>query len=38
MPTDLIRRIGIAAPAETVYCAVTTAEGIRAWRATDECV
>jgi hypothetical protein len=25
MPTDLIHRIGIAAPAETIYRAITTA-------------
>jgi uncharacterized protein YndB with AHSA1/START domain len=31
MPTDLIHRIGIAAPAETIYRAITTEDGIRAW-------
>jgi uncharacterized protein YndB with AHSA1/START domain len=31
MPTSLIHRIGIAAPAETIYRAITTEEGIRAW-------
>ncbi len=30
MPTDLIHRIGIAAPAEKIYRAITTEEGIRA--------
>jgi len=30
MPTDLIHRIGIAAPAETIYRALTTESGIRA--------
>ena len=30
MLTDLIHRIGIAAPAETIYRALTTEEGIRA--------
>jgi uncharacterized protein YndB with AHSA1/START domain len=34
MPTDLIHCIGIAAPAETIYRAITTEEGIRAWWAT----
>jgi hypothetical protein len=29
--TDLIHRIGIAAPAETIYPAITTEEGIRVW-------
>ena len=28
MPTDLIHRIGIAAPAEKIYRALTTEEGI----------
>jgi uncharacterized protein YndB with AHSA1/START domain len=35
MPTDLIHRIGIAAPAETIYRAITTEDSIRAWRPTD---
>jgi uncharacterized protein YndB with AHSA1/START domain len=30
MPTDLIHRIGIAAPAETIYRAISTKEGIQA--------
>lgn len=34
MPTDLIHRIGIAAPAETIYRALTTEDGIRAWWTT----
>ena len=34
MPTDLIHLIGIAAPAETIYRAITTEEGIRAWWTT----
>ena len=34
MPTDLIHLIGIAAPAETIYEAITTEEGIRAWWTT----
>jgi hypothetical protein len=29
MPTDLIHRLGIAAPAETIYRALTTEDGIR---------
>ena len=29
MPTDLIHRIGIAAPAEKIYRAITTEEDIR---------
>jgi hypothetical protein len=28
MPTDLIHRIGIAAPAETIYRALTTEDGV----------
>jgi hypothetical protein len=28
MPTDLIHRIGIAAPAEKVYRAITTEDGV----------
>jgi uncharacterized protein YndB with AHSA1/START domain len=35
MPTDLIHRIGIAAPPETIYRALTTEDGIRAWWTTD---
>jgi uncharacterized protein YndB with AHSA1/START domain len=35
MPTDLIHRIGIAAPAETIYRALTTEDGIRAWWTSD---
>lgn len=35
MPTDLIHRIGIAAPAETIYRALITEDGIRAWWTTD---
>jgi len=35
MHTDLIHRITIAAAAETVYEAITTAEGIRAWWTVD---
>jgi uncharacterized protein YndB with AHSA1/START domain len=35
MPTDLIHRIDIAAPAETVYRILTTEDGIRAWWTTD---
>jgi hypothetical protein len=31
MPTDLIHRIGIAAATDTIYRAITTEEGIRAW-------
>ncbi|NOS70674.1 MAG: hypothetical protein HOP33_12180 [Verrucomicrobia bacterium] len=31
MPTDLIHCIGIAAPTETIYRALTTEDGIRAW-------
>jgi uncharacterized protein YndB with AHSA1/START domain len=30
MPADLIHRIGIATPAEKIYRALTTVEGIRA--------
>jgi len=30
MPADLIHRIGIAAPAEKIYRAITTEEGIQA--------
>jgi uncharacterized protein YndB with AHSA1/START domain len=35
MATDLIHRIGIEAPAEKIYQAITTEEGIRAWWTTD---
>ena len=35
MHTDLIHRITIAAAADTVYEAITTAEGIRAWWTVD---
>ena len=31
MPTALIHRLGITAPAETIYRARTTGDGIRAW-------
>jgi hypothetical protein len=31
MATDLIHRIGIAAPTETIYRALPTEAGIRAW-------
>ncbi len=34
MPTDLIHLIGIRAPAETIYEAITTEDGIRAWWTT----
>ena len=34
MPTGLIHRIGIAAPADAIYRAITTEEGIRAWWTT----
>jgi uncharacterized protein YndB with AHSA1/START domain len=34
MPTDLTHLIGIAAPAETIYRAITTEGGIRAWWTT----
>ena len=34
MPTDLIHLIGIAAPAKTIYEAITTEHGIRAWWTT----
>jgi len=34
MHTDLIHCIGIAAPTETIYRAITTEEGIRAWWTT----
>src|SRR5205085_8082807 len=35
MNTDLIHRIGISAPAEKIYRALTTEEGIKAWWTTD---
>jgi uncharacterized protein YndB with AHSA1/START domain len=35
MPTDLIHRIDVAAPAEKVYRAITTEEGIKAWWTAD---
>src|SRR5947209_16559160 len=35
MATDLIHRIGIAASAETIYRALTTEDGIKAWWTTD---
>ncbi|HEY5042588.1 MAG TPA: hypothetical protein VIK53_11350 [Verrucomicrobiae bacterium] len=35
MPTSFIHRLGIAAPAETIYRALTTEDGIRAWWMTD---
>jgi uncharacterized protein YndB with AHSA1/START domain len=35
MATDLIHRIGIAAPAEKIYRALTTEEGIKGWWTTD---
>ena len=35
MPTALIHRLGIAAPAETIYRALTTEDGIRAWWTAD---
>ena len=35
MPTDLIHRISIAAATETIYRAITTEDGIRAWWTTD---
>jgi len=35
MTTDLIHRIDIAAPAEKIYRALTTEDGIRAWWTTD---
>ena len=36
MPTDLIHRIGIAAPTEKIYRAITTEEDIRAWWTTGK--
>src|SRR5262245_44617114 len=35
MHVDLIHRIGIAAPADRIYGAITTEEGVRAWWTTD---
>ena len=35
MPTDPIHRIGIVAPVEKIYRALTTEEGIRGWWTTD---
>ena len=35
MSTDLIHRIEIAAPAEKIYRALTTEEGIKAWWTSD---
>lgn len=35
MPADLIHRIGIAAPAEKIYRALTTEDGIKRWWTTD---
>src|SRR5438309_8007999 len=35
MATDLLHRIGIAAPAERIYRAITTEEGIKGWWTTD---
>ena len=35
MATDLIHRICIAAPAEKLYRAITTEEGIKGWWTTD---
>jgi uncharacterized protein YndB with AHSA1/START domain len=32
---DLIHRIGIAAPAEKIYRAITTEEGVKGWWTTD---
>jgi uncharacterized protein YndB with AHSA1/START domain len=31
MPNDLIHRIGIAAPAEKIYRAISAKEGIQGW-------
>jgi uncharacterized protein YndB with AHSA1/START domain len=31
LPTDLIHHIDIAAPAEKMYRAITTGEGIKVW-------
>jgi hypothetical protein len=31
MPTSLVHRIGIAAVTDTIYSAITTEDGIRAW-------
>ena len=35
MPVDPTHRIGIAAPAEKIYRAITTEDGIKAWWTTD---
>ena len=35
MASDLIHRISIAAPAESMYRALTTEEGIKGWWTTD---
>lgn len=35
MATDLIHRVCIAAPAEKIYRAITTEEGIKGWWTTD---
>lgn len=35
MATDLIHRIGIAAPTAKIYAALTTEAGIKAWWTTD---
>ena len=35
MRIELIHRIGIAAPAEKIYRAITTEEGIKGWWTTD---
>ena len=35
MPADLIHRININAPADKIYRALTTEEGIRGWWTTD---
>ena len=35
VPTDLIHRICIAAPAEKIYRAITTEQGITGWWTTD---
>ena len=35
MPSDLIHRIGVAAPADDIYRALTTEAGIKGWWTTD---
>ena len=35
MPTDLIHRLGMAAPAERIFRALPTEGGIQAWWTTD---